>query len=147
VTRRRVIWILSVSFCTAVGLLCGLQIWISMISHGHALWRVLTYQVLTWDAWIVIGVAIAWLARRFALVPPSRRAIAIHLGAALAIAAVHSLWWATLLVTIRPYDAMGPSTFVGAVSCVMPSGLPQELICYCAVLAACHAVDYYDKFR
>jgi two-component system LytT family sensor kinase len=147
VTRRRAIWILSVSFWTAVGLLCGLQIWISMISHGHALWRVLTYEVLTWNAWIAFGAGIAWLARRFTLVPPSGRAIAAHLGAALAIAAAHSLWWAALLVTIRPYDGMGPNSFVGAVSCVMPSGLPQELIFYCVVLAAYHAVDYYDKFR
>ena len=50
-TRRRNLWILSLTFWTALGLVCGLQIWISMITHGHALWRVLAYQVLIWDAW------------------------------------------------------------------------------------------------
>jgi two-component system, LytTR family, sensor kinase len=145
--RRRVIWLLSVSFWTGVGLLCGLQIWISMISHGHALWRVLAYQVLIWDAWLVFGVLIARLARSHPLVPPTRRAVAVHAGAAIAIALVHSAWWALLLVTIRPYDAMGTDDFVKAYSGIAPSGLVEQLIFYCCVLAAHYAVVYYDKYR
>ena len=145
--RRRIIWILSLSFWTAVGLLCGLQIWISMITHGHALWRVLLYQVLIWLAWFVFSPAIRWMARRFPLLPPPSGAVVAHLLAALALAAIHSTWWAMLLVEIRPYDAMGAQQFGDALRSLAVSGLPLQLIFYCGVLAAHYAAEYYDKYR
>src|ERR1041385_3863630 len=92
VGRRRLVWILSLSFWTALGLLCGLQIWISMISHGHALWRVLVYQVLIWNAWLVFPPCIGWMARRFVLLPPKAGVVVAHVVAALVIAAIHSAW-------------------------------------------------------
>lgn len=145
--RPRNIWILSLSFWTAVGLVCGLQIWISMITHGHALWRVLAYQVLIWNAWFVISPGIAWLARRAPLVPPTARAVVAHAIAALVIAPVHSVWWALLLVQMKPYDAMGTEHFVDAFWWIAPSGLPQELCFYCGVLTAHYAAEYYEKYR
>jgi hypothetical protein len=145
--RPRSIWILSLSFWTATGLVCGLQIWISMITHGHALWRVLAYQVLIWNAWFVISPGIAWLARRAPLVPPTGRAVAAHVVAALVIAPLHSLWWAMLLVVMKPYDAMGTEQFADAFWWIAPSGLPQELCFYCGVLAAHYASEYYEKYR
>ena len=145
--RRRIIWILSLSFWMAVGLLCGLQIWISMITHGHALWRVLSYQVLIWLAWFVFSPAIGWMARRFPLLPPPNGAVVAHVIAALAIAAVHSTWWAMLLVEIRPYDAMGVQQFADALRSLAVSGLPLQLIFYCGVLVAHYAAEYYDKYR
>jgi hypothetical protein len=147
VPRRRIIWLLSLSFWTAVGLLCGLQIWISMISHGHALWRVLIYQVLIWNAWFVFPPFIGWLARRFALLPPTAGAVVAHVIAALLIAGVHSVWWAMLLVEIRPYDAMGARYFADAFRGLAISGLPMELCFYCGVLAAHFATEYYAKYR
>jgi two-component system LytT family sensor kinase len=144
---RRIPWILPLAFWTAVGLMCGLQIWISMIAHGHSLPRVLAYQVLIWDAWFVLSPVIGWLARRFPLVPPSRRAVVAHAVAALVIAPLHSLWWAALLVEIQPYDAMGTRQFTHAFWGVAPSGLPQQLCFYCGVLVAHYAVEYYDKYR
>ncbi len=145
--RRRIIWILSLSFWTAVGLVCGLQIWISMITHGHALWRVLAYQVLIWDAWFLLSPGIGWLARRFPLVPPTARAVVAHAVAALVIAPVHSLWWAMLLVYMKPYDAMGAQRFADAFWWIGPSGLPQQLCFYCGVLTAHYAAEYYEKYR
>jgi len=145
--RRNLIWILSLSFWTAVGLLCGLQIWISMFAHGHSLWRVLAYQVLIWEAWFVVSPGIGWLARRAPLVPPTRRSVAAHLAAALVIAPVHSAWWAMLLVQMKPYDAMGSQHFMEAFRPIAFSGLPLQLCFYCGVLAAQYAMEYYDKYR
>jgi hypothetical protein len=146
-SRRRIPWFLPLVFWTAVGLMCGLQIWISMIAHGHALWRVLAYEVATWDAWFAVSPAIAWVSRRWPLVPPSPRAVVAHAVAALAIALLHSAWWALMLVQIRPFDAMGVHDFAGAFRGVAPSGLPQQLCFYCGVLVAHYAVEYYDKYR
>jgi two-component system LytT family sensor kinase len=141
------IWILSLSFWTAVGLLCGLQIWISMIAHGHALWRVLAYQVLIWEAWFVLSPGIGWLARRLPLVPPSRRAVAGHLVAALVIGPLHSAWWTLLLVQMQPYDAMSAQHFGEAFRPIAFSGLPLQLCFYCGVVTAHYASEYYDKYR
>ena len=145
--RRPLLWILSLSFWTGLGLLCGLQIWISMIAHGHSLVRVLAYQVAIWNAWFVLTPGIAWLARRFPLVPPTGRAVFAHAIVALAIAPLHSAWWALLLVTMQPYDAMGTRDFTEAFRWVGPSGLPQQVALYCGVLIAHYAVEYYEKYR
>jgi hypothetical protein len=147
VDTRRLIRLLSLSFWTATGLLCGLQIWISMITHGHALWRVLLYQVLIWDAWFLVTPAIGTLARRQRLVPPSTRAVLVHLGVAVASALAHAVWWTMLLVELRPYDAMGSRTFAQGFWPICLSALPLELMVYCGVLAAHHAFEYYEKFR
>jgi anti-sigma regulatory factor (Ser/Thr protein kinase) len=145
--RRRIVWTLSLSFWTAVGLLCGLQIWISMITHGHALLRVLAYQVLIWNAWFVFSTCIGWLARRATLVPPTPRAVAVHLVAVLVIGPLHSAWWSFLLVHMEPYDAMGAHHFSEAFRSIVLSGLPMQLCFYCGVLAAHYAAEYYDKYR
>ncbi len=145
--RRRLVWTLSLSFWTAVGLVCGLQIWISMITHGHSLARVLVYQVLIWDAWFLLSVAIGWLARRATLVPPTRGAVAVHVLAMLVIGPLHSAWWSLLLVELEPYDAMGIQHFGDAFASIVLSGLPMQLCFYCGVLAAHYAAEYYDKYR
>ena len=144
---RSRLWILSLSFWTAVALVCGLQIWISMITHGHALWRVLLYQALIWNAWSALSPVIGGLGRVVPLLPPSPRAVAVHLGAALVIAPLHSVWWALLAVQIEPYDAMGPHSFADAFRGVVLSGLPQQLCLYGGVLAAHYAATYYEKYR
>jgi hypothetical protein len=143
--RRHNLWLLSPTVWTAVGLLCGLEIWISMIDHGHQLWRVLAYQVLVWNGWFVAFPVICWLARR---VPPLRlRAVAVHAAAALVLAAIHSVWWAFLLVEMRPYDAMGVSQFAAALRGVGLSGLPLQLCVYCGIVATSYAKEFYDKYR
>jgi hypothetical protein len=147
VDRSRVIRLLSLIFWTATGLLCGVQIWISMITHGHALWRVCLYQVLVWDAWFLFTPLVAWMARRFPLVPPTRGALLAHTLAALALAPVHSAWWTWLMITMRPYDAMGTTSFAKGFSGIVLSGGPLQLMVYVGVLAAIHAADYYEKFR
>src|SRR4051812_13022280 len=143
----RLTGMLSLAFWTALGFLCGLQIWIGMLDHGHTLWRVVAYQVLIWNAWFVLTPLIGWLARRSPVVPPTARAIALHAIAALVIAPIHSLWWAMLLVVVRPYDAMGTRDFAVAFRGIALSGLSQQIILYAGVLIALHAALYYRKYR
>jgi hypothetical protein len=145
--RRHNLWLLSPTLWTAVGLLCGLEIWISMITHGHQLWRVLAYQVLVWNGWFVLFPAIGWLVGRVPVAPPRLRAVAVHAGAAIVIAGVHSAWWTMLLVEMRPYDAMGISRFVDGFLSIGCSGLPLQLCVYCGIVAATYAIEFYDKYR
>ena len=144
--RRRNVWLLSPSLWTAVGLLCGLEIWISMIDHGHQLWRVLAYQVLIWNGWFVLYPVIGWLARRVPMVPPTARGAVVHTLAALVIAPIHSAWWAMLLVEMRPYDAMGTRDFLDGFGSIVRSGLPLQLGVYCGIVAANYAMEFYEKY-
>src|SRR5262249_26099169 len=144
--RRRNLWLLSPSLWTAVGLLCGLEIWISMIDHGHQLWRVLAYQVLIWNGWFVLYPVIGWLARRVPMVPPTLRAAMVHMLAALVIAPIHSAWWAMLLVEMRPYDKMQTCDFADGFVGIVRSGLPLQLCVYCGIIAANYAMEYYEKY-
>lgn len=139
--------LLSLAFWTACGATCGLQIWISMFTHGHALWRVVLYQVLIWNLWFLFTPLIGWLSRRHSVMPPSRQAFFAHLLAALGLAVAHSVWWTFLLVAMRPYDAMGVDRFGDAFFKIAGSGLTLQLIVYCGVLAAHCAGEYYEKFR
>lgn len=145
--RRHLTWILALSFWTALGAVCGLQIWIGMLDHHHSLVRLVAYQVLRWNAWFALTPLIGWLASRFPLVPPTARAIAVHAFAALAISPIHSAWWAMLLVVVRPYDAMGTREFAVAFRGVALSGLAEQLLMYGGVLTAHHAALYYRKYR
>jgi hypothetical protein len=147
VGRRHLLWILSLSFWTALGCVCGLQVWISMLDHGHTLWRVVAYQVLIWNAWFVLMPVIGWLARRIPLVPLTARGVALHAAAALVIAPIHSVWWAMLLVVVRPYDAMGTRELGVAFRWVALSGLAQQIALYAGLLVAHHAALYYRKYR
>src|SRR5205814_5048408 len=103
--RRVAIW-LAVSFWTAFGVITGIQVWISMITHGHSVPRLIFYYVVVWEAWLVATAGIVWLARRFPVVPPRRFVILIHFLAACGIAVVHSFYWVALMILIRPYDRM-----------------------------------------
>src|SRR5207247_10086328 len=51
-SRRRVAWLFAAAFWTIFGLVTGIQVWISMITHGHSVPRLIGYYVLVWEAWL-----------------------------------------------------------------------------------------------
>src|SRR5262249_19003107 len=77
----------------------------------------------------------------------SGRAVIGHAVAALMIAPLHAAWWALLLVTMQPYDAMGARVFGEAFRPILCSSLPLELCCYGGVVAAPYAVAVLGKYR
>src|SRR6185436_3788545 len=79
---RRVAWWLAASFWALFGVITGMQVWISMITHGHSIVRVIGYYFLVWEAWLAATAAVVWLARRFPVVPPRRQNVLVHFLAA-----------------------------------------------------------------
>ena len=60
-------WLLSAGLWSLYGAMSGTQIWLSMLTHHHSLLRILFYQVLVWQLWIVFS----WLVHRLVrLAPP-----------------------------------------------------------------------------
>ncbi len=144
--RRHAGWLAAV-FWTLFGLISGMQIWISMIAHGHSLARVVVYQILVWDLWIVLSFAVARLVRQAPLVPAHARNVLLHMLVACVFATIHAAWWAALMVLLKPFDAMNPAGFVDPFLKTAFFQLPLELLLYALVASALFAGDYYWRYR
>ena len=145
--RTRKFWTITVIVWVLYGLVTGIQVWISMITHGHSIPLLLSYFVLVWGAWAAVTVPIVYLAHRWPVIPPHRFHWLIHTFAAFLLGLVHIAWWLSLMLLMRPYDRMGTDldhiNIVGSVS----SRITLELFLYILVIAAVQAIDYYDKYR
>jgi len=145
--RRRHFGLLVVPFWTLFGAVSGLQIWISMIAHGHSLPRVVFYQMMVWNGWSLLTPLVLRLVRAVPLVPLRARNLAVHVGCALVTGFVHALWCVTLVLAIVPYDKMNPTRFGPQLVNVVLAYMPLEVAVYLLVALAGHAVDYYARYR
>jgi two-component system LytT family sensor kinase len=145
-SRARVLWI-SAGFWTLFGVVCGVQVWLSMIDHGHSLPRVIAHQVLVWSFWLLIGMGVAALARRVPVVPPSSRAILLHLLLGMIAGVAHAAWWAAMTLLVRPYDGMNPTTFLRPFQGTAFYQMPLELLLYTAILMLTLAADAWAQGR
>jgi hypothetical protein len=146
VSRRRV-WLFAASFWALFGLISGIQVWISMRTHGHSVPRLIGYYLVIWEAWLLPTAVILWLARRFPVVPPRAVAVSIHVIAAFAIALVHESYWIVLLLFLKPFDRMNPDASKLKLVENLLECLPLELVMYCLVLGFSLAFDYYGRYR
>jgi hypothetical protein len=146
-TPRRMVWRLAALFWTVFGVISGFQVWISMITHGHSVPRLLLYYVAIWEAWLAATAVIVWLARRFPVVPAKRFPILVHFLAACAIAIVHSFYWLALMIAIRPFDRMTAEPSQLDVAQILFYRLPLEWVLYCLVLGAAMAFEFYERYR
>lgn len=144
---RRVAWWFAASFWTVFGIVSGLQVWISMITHGHSIVRLLGYYVLVCEAWLAATAGIVWLARRFPVVPPKRLHILVHIFAANAIGIAHGLYWLGLLILMKPYDRMTAEPSRLRVNEILFARMPLEWILYTLVLGGALALDFYERYR
>ena len=143
-TYRRAAWV-AAAFWTLFGLVTGLQVWISMITHGHSVPRLVGYYILVWEAWTLISVAIFWLTRHLPLIPFNFRNLLVHAFAAVVFGVLHTTYWMMLTVTMRPYDRMTALPGDLPVAAILFSRLPLEVIFYLVVAAGAHASVYYSK--
>jgi len=140
-------WLIATVFWTVVGAATGVQIWVSMWSHGHWLPRLVFHQVLVWNAWTLFGVAVAAIVRRAPLVPPRAPAVLLHLACAVIAGCLHVAWCVALELVIVPYDRMNPTTFQPRFGHVLLGCLPVEVLVYAFVALAVSASDWYARYR
>jgi hypothetical protein len=145
--RRGQAWALAAFFWTLVAVICALQVWMSMLTHGHSLARIILYQTIVWDAWIFIGFGIGALTRRLPLAPFRLRNTLVHVLAGCILGLLHAAWWVACMLVLRPYDRMNPTDFAVPFLSVAFSQLPTELLLYGLVALAAHASGYYAESR
>ena len=146
-TPRRMAWRFAALFWTVFGAISGFQVWISMITHGHSVPRLILYYVAVWEAWLVATVAIIWLSRRFPVVPPRRFAILVHALAACVIALLHSFYWIGLMLVMKPFDRMTAEPSELRMAQILFYRLPLEWLLYCMVLGSALAFEFYERYR
>jgi hypothetical protein len=146
-TPRRMAWRFAVIFWTLFGVVTGIQVWISMITHGHSVPLLVFYNVAISEGWLAATVIIVWLARRFPVVPPRTFSILVHFLAACAIAVVHGFYWLGLMLVLRPYDRMTAEPSQLNIPEILFYRLPLEWLLYCLVLGAAMAFDFYERYR
>jgi hypothetical protein len=129
------------------GLACaGSALW-TMRTHGHSTAMIVAYDIAVWAGWCALTYVVIWLGRRVPLLPFRVRGAAIHVAAAIVIGLVHQMWWCTLLVVLRPYDAMGPTSILAAFQNELVDELFFEGVIYFAVLGVTYAIDYQRRLR
>src|SRR3954468_10730857 len=146
-TPRRMAWRFAVIFWTVFGVVSGFQVWISMITHGHSVPRLIFYYVAISEGWLLATVGIVWLARRFPVVPLRRLPVLVHFLAACVIAVIHSFYWLALLIAIKPYDHMNAEPSQIPIAAILFFRVPLEWLLYCMVLGAAMAFEFYERYR
>ncbi|MGA8806681.1 MAG: histidine kinase [Thermoanaerobaculia bacterium] len=146
-TPRRMAWQFAAIFWTLFGVVTGIQVWISMITHGHSVSRLIFYYVAISEGWLVATAVIVWLARRFPVVPLRRLPILAHFLAACVIAVLHSFYWLGLLIAIKPYDRMTAEPAQIPVASILFFRVPLEFLLYCMVLGGAMAFEFYERYR
>ena len=144
---RKAAFIVAPAFWTLYGLLTGFQVWISMITHGHSIPRLVGYYVLVWEAWVGFTALIFWLTRRWPIIPLRRTNILVHVLAAVIIGVSHSLYWISLSIVVRPFDRMTPEFNWFDILSFPVARFPVEFILYCGAVGAIQGVDLYNRYR
>lgn len=139
--------LVAAAFWSLFGLMAGIQVWISMLNHGHHVpWLLLYYQLL-WLAWLAPTLLVRWLARRYPVLSPRRNTLAIHALAATVIAVLHTLYEIGLLLWMQPYDRMTATPDELEPGEMLVSRLLLGWILYCLVLGGVTAVEYYQRYH
>ncbi|UXI70586.1 sensor histidine kinase [Tahibacter amnicola] len=138
---------IAAAFWTVFGLVTGIQVWISMLDHGHSVPWLLVYYLFVWLAWLGPTYVIAWLVRQF---PPGARRrgmVAAHIAAAIAIAVVHVLYEVGLMLWMRPYDRRTATFSEVDFLEILFTRVPLEWILYCLTLGCVLAFEYYERYH
>ena len=145
-------WLVIVAVWAFLGLVYSAPIYLEVRAEGmgHAAWRVFSWGILTWMAWVPLTPVMIWLARRYSLVDRSwKRTLPIHLPAFLLCSILHSAAATFITLSIKPFDNMGdsPMVFLPRFLSRMKASFGADLLVYGAVIGVCYAIDYYRKYR
>lgn len=145
-STRRFLW-LSTAFWFLFGLVAGIQVWISMITHGHNVALLLGFHLAVWLAWVAPTVVIVWLARRLPVAPPRPLALLVHFLASIVIGLLHTLYSLRLMLWLKPYDQMTATAAELKIVDILLAQMPLAWTFYLMVLGAVLALDYSRRFR
>lgn len=138
---------LAALFWSTFAVFVAVQTWLSMLTHGHSLPRLVAYQLVVCWFWIAATPLVAFLARRFPVAPWRWSAALVHLSAAAACGVGFFAWLVAASVAIRPYDVRNITAFSPAFFEKVRGQLPLEMLVYLGTLGAVCAFDFLERSR
>ncbi len=145
--RASVVWGIPAIFWTLFAGFMALHTYLSMLAHGHSFARILFFYVAVSLFWVPATPAIAFLARRFPLVPFRWRSAVAHLLASVAFAGASVAWHIWMLISVRPFDDMTITGFGPHYPHALWRWFPFELLIYCGTVSVVYAFELYEQSR
>lgn len=137
----------AAAFWLLFGLIAGIQVWISMITHGHPVPWLLGYHVAVWIIWLAPTALIAFLARRFPVSPFRPLPVLVHVAAATVIGLLHALYALVLMWWWQPYEGMTATPSGTNLWQALLGPLLLEWVLYLLVLGVVLALEYSRRSR
>jgi hypothetical protein len=110
--------------------------------------KLFTWGILTWVRMGSSRTWIVWLARHFSLVGGAwKRSLPGSHSGFLISSALHNAAAVAIVLTVKPWDNMGTSTFWQRFLSRMQISLAGDLLVYGGIVGVCYAIDYYRKYR
>jgi two-component system, LytTR family, sensor kinase len=134
-------------FWATFALFTATELFIGMLDHGHSYARLLAAQLVAWQPWALATPLIAYLGRRYPVIPFASRHALLHLALAVLMAFLHVTFYVGVLFWMRPFDAMTPARFSPALYGSLAGRLHSDVVIYLATLGATHAVEFYGRYR
>jgi two-component system, LytTR family, sensor kinase len=120
------------------------------VGMSHSWWRMVVWQVLTWDVWACFAPLILWLGQRFSLDRATwARTLSVHLVTFTVLVAIHTAIGILLTIYIEPFDEMGRPypPFAEHFLKRLTGNFTSDLLIYGIILGTGYAFDYYRKYR
>jgi len=143
-------WAAIIGVWAFIGVVYTAPIYIEVRAEGmaHSAFKVFTWGILTWVAWAPFEPAIVWFARHFSLVGGAwKRSLPVHIPVFLISSAMHSAVAVAIVLTVKPWDNMGTTTFWPRFLSRMQSSFAGDLLVYGGIVGVCYAIDYYRKYQ
>jgi two-component sensor histidine kinase len=145
--RTRTLLAGALAFWGAFAVFVAIHTYLSMLSHGHSLARLVGYQLAVCLFWALSTPPIAALAERFPLVPWRGRSVLVHAASAAAFAGAFAAWSIAMNVAMRPYDERSPTDLVGGFVATFSAHFPLEVLVYAGIVGAMHALAFHERSR
>jgi len=137
----------AITCWTLFGLVSGLEVWISMITHGHNVPLLIGHYMLVWWGWVPLTFLVIRFTERRPLIPPSAANVLAHFLGALVVAVIHVSYWTTLTQVMQPFDRLTASWSSVVISEALFFRLPLEIILYFVVAGLAHGALFYQRSR
>jgi two-component system, LytTR family, sensor kinase len=143
--RAAVVWGLPVLFWTLFAVLLAVHTYLSMLTHHHSFVRILLFEIAVCLFWALATPAIAFLARRFPLVPFRWTSVPLHLSATGVFVCASVAWHLRSSLTLRPFDVRNITSFGPNFLEALWLWLPSEVLIYWGTVGAVYAFEFYRR--
>jgi sensor histidine kinase YesM len=112
------------------------QTYLGMYHHGHAWWRIVAWQILSWSFWAVATAPLFRLCERIGGERLSWRQIGLFVLVGAGLIAVHHLVSAAVIIGLQPYVPIANYSWRSAFQLVVNTNILADILVYTMIVMA-----------